>query len=329
MLDEYAVLAVDGGGTRCRAVFCDRLGTVYGYGVGGPANYHSVGIDGAIRSLTALLTGLPGRPFSVSCAVFGLAGLDSERDKQLLTDVVRQALATAGIQAASLLLENDGMMTLTGAAGGGTGLLLIAGTGSIACGITQAGRRTRVGGWGYRVGDEGSGYSIGLQALTHIMRAYDGREPQSGINEAVLQVNGYDNVEELFAWIYSPAFSPNAVAALAPVVCRLAEAGDWKAMLIAEQAVEELRLMAASVITQLNLQTADVHAILSGGILQKNSLLRGKLENAILRLAPLAKFAPARYEPIAGGVLLGLNQLGIADERIVISVADAIKEKPV
>lgn len=326
-MDEYAVLTVDGGGTRCRAVLCDRFGTIYGYSVGGPANYHSIGIDGVIRSLTEMLTGLPGRPFSVSCAVFGLAGLDSERDKQQLTDAVEQALAAASIQAAELLLENDGMMTLAGAAGGGNGLLIIAGTGSIACGITQDGRKTRVGGWGCRVGDEGSGYFIGTQALTHILRAYDGREPQSGLSEAVLQANRLDNVEELFAWIYSPAFSPDAVGALAPIVCRLAEAGDWKALMIVEQAVEELRLMAASVITQLTFQQSAVHAILSGGVLQRNSLLRGKLESAILRLAPQAKFAPARYEPIAGGVLLGLRQMGISDERIVMRMADALKEK--
>lgn len=319
-MSEYAVLAVDGGGTRCRAVLCDESGRVHGYSVGGPANYHSIGIDAVSNSLLALMQGLSGRPFFVKRAVFGLAGLDTEEDKRKLSASVMRALAEANIMAEEISLENDGMMTLIGATGGRNGMLVIAGTGSIACGITGDGRKVRVGGWGCRVGDEGSGYSIGLSALTHILRAHDGREPQSMLRDAILQKRGMADVEELFSWIYSPAFSTDAVAGLATTVCQLSEA-DWKARQIIDNAANELCLMAKAVIERLSLQKSAMHVVLSGGLLQQSSHLRMNVENGIRLLASSVQFAPARYEPIAGGILLGLRQLQITDETILTRAA--------
>lgn len=95
------------------------------------------------------------------------------------------------------------MLTLKGTVGHNNGVIIVAGTGSIACGIGKDGREIRVGGWGYRVGDEGSGYSIGKAAVTHILRAYDGREEPSGITSAILNKMSLGDEEELVNWIYS------------------------------------------------------------------------------------------------------------------------------
>ena len=326
-MTEYAVLAVDGGGTRCRALLCDRNGAISGFSVGGPANYHSVGPEGAAESLAELLSSLVDRPITVQCAIFGLAGLDTEQDKQLLTTVVQAALAAANIHAQVLLLENDGMMTLAGAAGGGNGLLVISGTGSIACGITQAGSRVRVGGWGSRVGDEGSGYYIGLCALNHILRAYDGRDRQSNICAAVLGDKGVASVEDLFEWMYSSSFSVDGVANLAPVICRLAGDGDWKAIEILDATVNELCSLAIAVTKRLGFADTAVHTILAGGVLQQNVWLRQMLTDKIRLFVPCAQFSPARYEPVVGGILLGLRQLGISDEAVLVRVAAEFKRE--
>lgn len=322
MMTEYAVLAVDGGGTRCRALLCGRNGAIYALSVGGPANYHSVGIEGLAKSLTELLSALVDRPITVQCAIFGLAGLDTEKEKQQLTAVAQAALTAVDIQARALMVENDGMMTLAGAAGGGDGMLIISGTGSIACGITQAGIRVRVGGWGSRVGDEGSGYYIGLCALNHILRAYDGRDRQSGICAAVLRDKGLSSVEELFGWLYSPSFSADSVADLAPVICHLTKAGDWKAAEILDATANELCSLAAVVVKQLGFENVKFHTVLTGGVLQKDTWLRQMLTDRIRLFAPCAQFSPPRYEPIIGGVLLGLRQLGINEEAAFLRVAN-------
>ncbi|MDF2500914.1 MAG: hypothetical protein K0Q77_1628 [Anaerosporomusa subterranea] len=310
MLAGGTVLAIDAGGTSCRALLCSQSGEVLGYAQGGPANYHSIGERQARKVMTILLQSLPYRPSSVECAVFGLAGLDTRKDREVLTAVAVDTLRAAAIQTDQLLLENDGMVTLIGATGGSDGLLIIAGTGSIACGVALDGRRVRVGGWGSRAGDEGSGYCIGMDALRHALRTTDGREKQSGICAVILQEKGMVDVEELINWLYSSDFSVDSVAALAPAIFTLADNGDWQARTIVNNALSELSLMAATVIDKLALSDTNLHTVLAGGILEKNSWLREQLAQSIQRLAPQAHFAPAVYPPIVGGLLLGLRASG-------------------
>lgn len=315
-MQTAAVLAIDGGGTSCRALLCDAAGSVLGYAQEGPVNYHSTDTHTVRATLGRLLRLLPDRPAAVGAAVFGFAGLDTDRDWDVLSVLADTVLRDAGIRAGTLLVENDGMLTLLGTAGAADGLLLIAGTGSIACGITRDGRRARVGGWGSRVGDEGSGYAIGISALRHVLRAADGREKPSGISTAILQEKGMADVEQLINWLYSPAFSVQAVAALAPVIFALAERGDWQAERIIRQALEELTLMAATVINTLALSNTGLQVILAGGVLQNNPCLREQLAQSVQRLAPHAQFVPAA-PPVIGGALWGLRAAGIENPAVL------------
>lgn len=310
LLTERTVLAIDGGGTSCRALLCSYSGEILGYAQSGPANYHIIGEERAKEVITGLLKSLTNRPLSVECAVFGLAGLDTCKDREVLTGLALEALHAAAIQSKQLVIENDGITTLIGATGGSDGLLVIAGTGSISCGVTADNRQVRVGGWGSRAGDEGSGYCIGMDALRHALRAADGREKQSGICEAILQEKSMVNVEELINWLYSSSFSVSSVSALAPIVLTLAENGDWKAREIVSNALKELSLMAETVINKLAIGGVSLHTVLAGGVLEKNSWLRDQLARSIQRLAPQAIFSPSVYPPIIGGILLGLRACG-------------------
>jgi N-acetylglucosamine kinase-like BadF-type ATPase len=102
--------------------------------------------------------------------------------KELMLEVFRET----ALHVIQLFLENDANMTLLGMVDDQPGVLVIAGTGSICCGINGEGLIARVGGWGHRIGDEGSGYWISETAIQHIFRAEDGREQPSGITDAVL-----------------------------------------------------------------------------------------------------------------------------------------------
>ncbi|GAX90737.1 N-acetylglucosamine kinase [Effusibacillus lacus] len=324
-MNPIPVLAVDAGATNCRAVLCNEQGEVLGYAHGGACNYQSVGIDSVRETLTSVLSSLVSKDSSlcVQCAVFGLAGLDTENDRVVLEQVVQQALESSKIQADRVLLDNDGMMTLLGAVGHGPGVLVVSGTGSIACGVRDD-KLARAGGWGHRVGDEGSGYSIGKAAVIHVLHAYDGREKSSQITKPILAELSLKNEEDLIAWIYGPEFSVDRVAALTPLLCELAENGDWKAISILQKASEELAKAAMAVINRLSLQQEPFDLVLMGGVLSQNSTIREQVIRIIKKECPNVQIISPKYEPVCGGVLRGLMELGISDTKVLERLAKEI-----
>lgn len=148
------LLAVDGGGTKCLAVFTDRQGKIEGTGRGGSCNYQTTGKEAAVDELVRAMKiaredltepPAPDETLRVECAVFGMAGLDTGYDRQIIEGLVREALSRAEIQADRVVVENDGLAALLGATDGKPGVLLIAGTGSIVYGVNGQGRSARAG----------------------------------------------------------------------------------------------------------------------------------------------------------------------------------------
>ncbi|MBP1765167.1 MAG: gspK 1, partial [Firmicutes bacterium] len=256
------------------------------------------------------------QPLPINCVVLGLAGLDTKKDEMALTSIVKQALADAKITADAIHLCNDAMLTLKGSIGRNNGVLLAAGTGSIACGITKEGQETRVGGWGHLVGDEGSGYSIGKAAITQALKSYDGREKSSGLPAAILQELSCANAEELVQWVYSSRFSVAQVAALTPSIVRLAEGGDEQAETIIGDACQELENMAYTVIKKLDLLTVDFSLILTGGVL-KNQFVRRQLMKQLTDTRPGLQALDPNCPPICAGLRYGLMLMGIDHEPLL------------
>lgn len=316
-MKEVTVLAVDAGGTGCRAALCNRDGQILGFAQGSSCNYHSIGIEKATESLIMLFTTLVKKQaLHVNCVVLGLAGLDTKKDETTLTSIVNQALTAANIKTATIYLCNDAMLTLKGSVGQNNGILIAAGTGSIAWGITKEGLETRVGGWGYLVGDEGSGYSIGKAAITHILKSYDGREKASGISTAIVNEMSFANVDELTNWVYSSQFSVAQVAALTPLIVRLAEEGDYQGEKIIQCACQELVDMAFTVIKKLDLQNAEFSLFLAGGVL-KNSILRSQLIKQLAGTCPGLQVIDLNYPPICAGLRYGLMMMGIDNSTLL------------
>jgi N-acetylglucosamine kinase-like BadF-type ATPase len=326
IMEEVAVLAVDAGGTSCRAVLCNREGEVLCYAQGGSCNYHSIGTEQATAILTSVFNLLTNKQaLQVSCAVLGLAGLDTPRDQAVLTIVVQQALAAAQIVASQVIIDNDAMLTLKASVGKNNGVIIVAGTGSIACGLAQDGQEVRVGGWGYRVGDEGSGYFIGKAALSHVLRAYDGREAASGIAAAVLGEWGLTDAAELVQWIYSSQFSIQRTAALAPAILRLATAGDVQALKIIDHACRELGEMAVTVIRKLELWRRPFELLLCGGLLQ-NALLYEYLLELIRSQCTTVMLTAAQDQPICANLRYGLMLVGIHDAALLSGLSEQVNQ---
>lgn len=319
------LLAVDGGGTKCLAVLVDRTGQEVGAGRSGSCNYQGIGEEAACRELAAAirlamedaaarrewadLSGVSADgpvEWEVECAVFGIAGLDTEHDRQVITGMVRRVLAQLGIRVGHLIVENDGFAALLGATGGKPGILVIAGTGSIAFGVNSAQETARAGGWGHRVGDEGSGYWIGKQAIMAVLKAADGRGEPTVLKELLLPFAGLKQVEDLANWTYSPLYSVDKVGELSPLVSQAADAGDRVAASILRQAGEELFQAARAVIDRLNMKSMPFHMILQGGVLQNDERVRSIVVNSVREYAAHVVIDHAQNDPIFGVISKGL-----------------------
>ncbi len=306
-------LGVDGGGSHTVALLADGAGRPVGRGRGGPANLHAVGEQAAKSALRAAIDGAlagAGRPRpAVAAACLGLAGVGRAPERELF----RSWAAREGL-AGRVLVAVDCDLVLAAGTPQGWGLALIAGTGSIAWGRGQGGAPARSGGWGHLLGDEGSGYALGLAALQAVARAADGRGPQTRLTSAILGQWQLAGPEELIRRVYgSPAPRPE-IAALAPLVEAAAAEGDAVAREIAWAAGEALGLLLDAAARRLGLGAAAVPCALAGGLLVHGQLVaRRALEAAAAlgwRLEPVARVE----EPALGALRLARGEIALQYE---------------
>jgi N-acetylglucosamine kinase-like BadF-type ATPase len=204
-------------------------------------------------------------PVAGLCA--GLAGAGSDEARR----VVRRELAASGV-AARLAVIQDGEIALEGALAGEAGILLVAGTGSVALGRAEDGRIERCGGWGMLVGDEGSGYTIARAALRAALQAADGRGEPTRLLPELLDHLGLSEPRELVEWVGRTEKAE--VAALAPHVSRLAEQGDPAALRIVDAAAGDLARHVEALLGRLGPWSGAVPLVFYGGALEDPDLAR-------------------------------------------------------
>lgn len=297
------LLGVDGGGSKTLALAADLQGHVLGRGLAGPSNYHAVGLEAATAALeTAIVaaleaTQLPSAAISIAALCLGLAGMGRPEDR-----AVMQTWAAERFPGATVAVVTDAQLVLAAGTPAGWGLALISGTGSLAYGEDAAGHNARAGGWGYLLGDEGSGYAIGLAALRAIARAADGRGPQTALTAAVLAQWGLSQPQDLIRHVYRPELGRSEIAALAALV-EAAAAHDAVAHAIIQEAGRELALMVQTVARQLAFSGA-VPCAVAGSVLVKGPAVVTAFRAAAvewgLRLEPFTPVA----EPAWGAIRL-------------------------
>jgi glucosamine kinase len=226
-------IGVDGGGSRCRARIEDEQGGMLGEGVSGPATTR-LGVDKAWRSImraceeAAESAGLGKADFARSHAAIGIAGLGRRG--------ATEALAQIAHPFKSAFFISDGLAACLGAHSGADGAIVVAGTGSIGVGLI-GGREIRYGGYGFPISDEGSGASIGLEAIRLALRAADGRGARSPLLDEVLAAFDGDPYHAV-AW--SEQATATDFAAFAPIVLRHAGLGDPVGRRIFERAADAI-----------------------------------------------------------------------------------------
>jgi glucosamine kinase len=273
------VVGVDGGGTSTRAVILDDTGKEIaraeseGAVVTADAPGEAASAVAAAVRIAAVRGGVT---LPVRALWAGLAGAGREAAREAVTS----ALSRVGL-AESIEVSTDVEATLHDAFDDGAGVMLIAGTGSIAWARDERGVTHRVGGWGQHLGDEGSGYWIGTEALRHVARAEDGRGAATILRAFVLESLGLRDPTELVAWVASA--SKAEIAALVPDVVGAASAGDDDAAEILELAVAALTGHLTAVVEQSGPWAEKPRLALGGGLLRAGGPLREGLMAAIAR----------------------------------------------
>ena len=304
-------LGIDGGGTHTIALLAragggaDGRWTLLGRGEAGPSNLQAVGTERALAALDEVVAkafaaaGLGRAPVAAAC--LGLAGAGRPEDQAIIKDWAARVHLAAAVE-----VTGDTPLLLAAGTPDGWGAALVAGTGSMVFVRDRDGRTARAGGWGYLLGDEGSGYALVVTALQAVAQAADGRGPATALTERFLARLGLSQPQELIGAVYRGGPDRTALAALAPVVFEAADAGDTTAVGIVAHGAEQLAATVVAASRQLNLERAPLPLVLAGGVLLASPDYREKIITALdvrgIRAEPVALVR----EPAEGAVRLAL-----------------------
>ncbi len=197
---------------------------------------------------------------------------------------------------------NDSTTACEGAHGGKPGLHLIAGTGSVCVGKAPSGTFARVGGLGPLFDDRGSGHDIGRMALEQVVQAGDGRRGPVSYAPRLFDFLDVRSVPELYQRIHGDANARALVASLVPLVFRIASEGDPDAVVILEQAAQELAALVTACAGKLDWPAPAI--TMSGSPLEKQPAFRRLVRRHIRKSLPLCFFAPSLSSPLQGAVRL-------------------------
>lgn len=296
------VVGIDIGGTKAVGLLADGEGRVVAQARGRGANLQSAGeleVEKAI--FTVLEEALAGRDEVPAAICVGIAGVDRPED----AEVVRAILRRIGFRSRALVV-NDALVALAAGAGDAPGVVIVAGTGSIAYGRDAGGRAARAGGWGYLLGDEGGGFWIGRSALAAVVRQSDGRGPATRLTEMVLRDLGLATPMALIHAVYYRDVNRRVIAGLTRIVERAAADGDAVAAQILGRACGELAAAGASVIARLGMRGDAFPVVLAGGVFRSVPSIVPDVQARLLDAAPRCQVALLDVEPAVGAVHLAL-----------------------
>jgi glucosamine kinase len=291
-------LAIDAGGTKTRCLLADES-RVLGRAATGSVKLMRVGEAEASGRLRAMLTevsttaGVGLHEITRTCV--GLAGLSIDAVREWAEREIGNAVS------GDLLLAGDEEIALDGAFRGGPGILVIAGTGSNVIGRTADGTMYQAGGWGPALGDEGSGYWIGQEALRAGFWAKDRGVPTSLLTE-IGEFWGTNSLGEIVEM--ANARPGPDLPALAPIVARCADAGDELAVAVLERAGVELAEQVALVALKMKESGSKrkIEAAYTGSVLEHISLVRSAMVAALKTSSPGVKVIEGAVDSLEGAL---------------------------
>ena len=293
------LLGIDGGGTRTTAWLADQRTGVIARVETGPSNPLKAGLASAqreiLRAYRQACRQARTRHGTLEALCAGLAGSDSPAVYARMLRWLRKA-----IPARVYFLTSDAEVALSAALGNEPGVVVIAGTGSIAYGRDRHGRQLRCGGWGSLFDDAGAGYDLGRKAVSCALRALDGRGKATRLIDPLCRELGLDKLTDAATL----PLAPQDIAALSPVVLRAATKGDTVARELCNAAAGDLADLALTLITRFGWMRRPSRVICAGGIFRSSPMIRRTFARRVHAQAPHAEVSLLRREPVEGALSL-------------------------
>jgi N-acetylglucosamine kinase-like BadF-type ATPase len=294
------VIGIDAGGTKTVGILADETGRPLAEARGGGANLQTHGELEVEKVLDGILDALDPTRRNVAAVCLGIAGVDRPFDEQVIRGILRRL----GYRETARIV-NDAAIALAAGTPERVGIVVLAGTGSIAYGIDAGGRSVRAGGYGFLLADEGSAYWLGHQALRLVVRAADGRGPATALTPLVFAALEVTSIDELIPRVYERGLPKHRIAALAPNVEAAALQGDGLAADLVQQGARELALAARAVARQMDFGPGPFPVVVAGGAFKACPSMLSALERTLE--LPGARLSPLQLEPAMGAVALALD----------------------
>lgn len=296
-------VGIDGGGSGVRVVVTQANLVVAGEAVGATVNPNLIGLEVAKQTIhSTVVQALAAANLTARDVVAvgaGIAGADSRHSEKWVREVVSDILPYALVYPSS-----DHEIALVGSHGQRRGILILSGTGSLASGVGSSGHYIVIGARGYLLGDEGSGYWIGMEGLKAAVRGDDGRGQQTILTDVILKNLNLATVDDLIPWLYrSGKNRTKEIAAFASSVIEMAEQGDPVATAIVSSAADELALAVRTLHFHLRMEQLPI--AFAGGLLRSENPLSLRL----CELLNLSEIPQRLYPPVIGAVILALTNL--------------------
>jgi N-acetylglucosamine kinase-like BadF-type ATPase len=311
------VLGVDGGGTKTLAVCLDLASGRIAVGRSGPSNPDAVGMEAALRAVVdatrQAVDGFDGPPPEVSA--FAIAGTD--------TDAIESELSAHPAVAGKVVVFNDVVAAWAAGTGCRPGVAAISGTGSNVFGVGPDESAWRCGGWGHILGDEGSGYDIGLRGVRAALRVRDGRGPDTVLRTRAEAFYGAP-IERIASDVYAKPYTKADIASFAPEVAAAADERDEVAMGILADAGRSMAEQISTTAQLVGLDGDPFEVALIGSTYKAGPRFLDPLEDALRAVCPRCATSLVEPVPVAGSLLLALRAAGALTDDAPARVADLL-----
>ncbi len=305
-------LGIDGGGTKTEAVVANESGFVLGRGAAGGANPHNLPMDVAYENITqAALQAITQAQqkdkqvdaFHLGGVCLGLAGIDTASDRKKVSEYITQvSKGQARFVGQQMVLCNDGFVGLKSATDDNWGVCMISSTGSNVYGVNQLGNEATAGDWGYLLGDQGSGFALGLKLIQKVIREHDGRKPQTKLTNLVLEHLKLNQAVDLIPWAYGGQVPVRDIASLSQILnhSELEYSPDvWE---VVGATIRELVEAYLAVVRRLEISDKVFNLVLIGGLFNLKFPLKERVKHAILEVTPQVRVMTPSRSPAEGAV---------------------------
>lgn len=315
---ENVVIGADGGGTKTEVILVKENGLIINKLVGGSTNFQAIGgekLKSEILSLIDKLLKKSGvNETGISQIFLGLAGAGRKSDQEAITKLFNDTVYKNMVR-----IDTDAKIALAGAFGNRPGIILIAGTGAICFGMDESKTVIRSGGWGYLLGDEGSGYYMGREAIIAALKDFDGRGEHTSLRKILETKFNLNTVDMIIPMIYQNKIDRITIANLTPVVFEEAKKGDVIASQIVKTTGKELGKLVKAVCQRMKLASSNIQVALIGSLFKQREILIDSISEELQGNSYTFDFIDPEFSPSIGAAILALELCGVRIDQEILS----------